>query len=668
MDRLSRNGQTDEGNKKNRYIWRVFLLITCFFVISIFIRQQTLSNISLWSFHDGESWWNDEVTGHFIGVLSAFDQLPASNHFFMPISAVSRLEAGAGKKDSDITDLFRGIESGAFAADRSGNALYISFPPAGFFMVHMLFSLLHVDPSPLAIAVLNISLQIISALLLAVLIHKTIGRRAGRHGWIITSFAASAYVFALEVMHSHAIPFWSHQILQPLFLLSVLATVFWREHRFKPVVLFLLAFLMAMTEWTGFLIGLSMALVLFLKDRSWGGKSRPLNEAMWVWPFLGIAFAGFAIVALNAWRVGFGQYLTLLNSRFNARTNAGEKGLLKFGQALMGSFGPYVWALAFLAFCALIRTDIALRRGDFGYRKILSDWKRKPQYTMVLLLLSLPLLENFLMNEHAITYTFDRLKWILLLAFLLALTAVYLTAIDRWWLYVFVAVMVLAGLMSSMRYLEKYDLTSPRIQGVPLGVAACQYGMRNISEYIARTSSSDEAVFISSRAMPILEFPYQGDVPIGVDDMSEARKWLSEYGWSRGKLYVVGGRNFDFEGDYLPLGDVSAVIVLNEPGGASDGLIRRADPAWDFVYGAEEFPVFNWMLKDLLVSGMEFIAPDGRRFSSVGWQDNRLLLDGDVSDIDELRFSLSGLEDIEDVPLDVFNYDTPVICERLVDI
>ncbi len=648
------------GNGLKYGVVVLFLL----FLISVVLRLSTFSSLSLWSHYDGERWWNDEVTGHVINVLSAYRQLPASSHFFMPIAAVSRLEAAEGHTDHRVADLFRDPDWGAFAVDRSGNIQYISFPPGGFMLTHMILVIAGADPAPLSIIVLNLSLQFLTALLLMVLIIRVFRRRPSDTAlYVIAAASASTYIFALEALHSHGVPFWPHQILQPLIVLSALTVA--SECRHNRAVLLALPYLMAMTEWTGFLVGIAMSAALLFMGRRRGSEDGGRYRMEWLFPLLGMFFAGLTIVGLNAWRVGFTEYVSLLSGRFGTRTSFGEKGLMKLRYGLMTSMGVYFAALAVLAGTVFVHSYMAVRNGRL--RKI--DWaifKNWRVHAAVWSVLSLPLLENLLLADHAIIYSYDRLKWLLPLTFGLATVGVYLVRESRRYIYVFIVIMMISAVVSLIQYRDKFSLTSNYVNGVPLGETACLNSMRRISEYISETSEPDEAVFISSRVMPVLQLPYSGDRPIAVAHVGEAREWLRDYGWSLGRLYIVGGTDFDRPGDRQPLGGVSAVLTLYGSDETVDIRLLRASLPEGIEVSDNEFPVHNSVLEGLVLPGTVLSSADGKDFTVISWSGNRLVLDDDAAATDELMFSGTLDEDMDSVTLDVFDQDTPIVCRHNV--
>jgi hypothetical protein len=280
----------------------------------------------------------------------------------------------------------------------------------------------------------------------------------------------------------------------------------------------------------------------------------------------------------------------------------------------------------------------------------------------VWMVLSVPLIENFMLTEHATIYSYDRLKWLLPLTFGVALLATYLIGRRHKWLYLFIAAMAISGAISGAQYRSTFSLETNLVGDIPLGEAACQNGGRRISEYVTANSTPDDAIFINSNLFPILLFPYSGDRPIAVTDISGAHQWLRDYDWRQGKIFIVGGSDFDRPGDSLPLGGVTAVISTSEPDGTISVRLRRADLPQGMTVAGNEFPVHNPVISELIGSGAVAQVPGRADISVLAWNGNRLILGDDATEITELIFVLDMTPEIGSVKLDSAYHEDLLRC------
>lgn len=372
----------------------LFLGVTLLFAVSAGLRVAR--------FDPGHNVRNLDASYHVLLTVKTLSETPASVHRFLPLVSLGK-----------PTDKY--ISWGATVPDARGNYYYTSFSPLGFVVPYVAFSVTGAELTLRNLLYLGLALHYVAALLLALLIWRataTLGDDRTRS--VVTLLAAASYLFAYEALYSHGIIYWHHSLFQLVWLVQLLA--FERLSSGEAVrgrvavgVLLAASFLAPLTEWTGYLA--NAVLVLLLAWRGW--RVAPRRREAWV---LG---AGVVAVTLLAMGVFVGHFVSVLGgdalmdallARFRARNTVSFAPSELFLGLLRGYFESY-GLLVLLALAA----PLVLRMHVGPVRKAWS-----PAFIALVVAAAFPLLENVVMLQHAVEYTFDRLKALVLMAMLLA--------------------------------------------------------------------------------------------------------------------------------------------------------------------------------------------------------------------------------------------------------
>jgi hypothetical protein len=337
--------------------------------ISITIRIPDFENTD---FHNSDATW------HVLHTLRCYEQTPVSIHKFLPIVTLG------GEDDKFIT-------WGATIPDKYGNYYYTSFSPAGFVAPYLFMKLFNVPASLMGLYVFNSMLCILCFLLSARLFAKLFADIDERYIWL---FTAVIYLFQPEIMQGQGIVYWSQSLYQLIFL-AQLNLLFTEKSRKSFALLLLMCMIGAYTEWTGYCANIGIAVALFFMNE---GKARYVKAAG-VIAATGLAFVQFCAHYLSV--VSLKDFAWALSVRFAARNFAAPGPLWHLGAGYVISFALF----GFVVFCLLLFCLLNKQRRTYLLRN-LNDQK----YVLIVLLFAL--VENVIMKQHAVAYSFDRMKFV----------------------------------------------------------------------------------------------------------------------------------------------------------------------------------------------------------------------------------------------------------------
>lgn len=365
-------------------------------------------------------YWNGETALHFLNILGRYAAAPVSSHWFAPSAPCT-----AGPETPCVRSAAADLPGTAVvsSARLGGEAVYTSFPPGA--MVLMMPVVLPMaaalDMAPLvALRLCNLVLALLTCLLWLRLLDRLLAPDLPARTSLLVA-GTMPLLLSVEVLHSHHVSMWSHQVYQPVFVLLLLAALGEMTSR-RAALTGALAALACWVEWAAFLACVAMLAVVFVRSPS-GMRWRN-----------GLVFGGTAVCGgltlllyyalllaqpvAGGWWVGLERYFTSLLSRVQARSFLDERhrGTHWF-ETLADSWWPWlhVCLLLLVALLWSLRTRAALHAGSPGVAVASTS-----RWLAALAIVALPLGENMLLTEHAIGYTFDRLKWGFLFALSLA--------------------------------------------------------------------------------------------------------------------------------------------------------------------------------------------------------------------------------------------------------
>lgn len=402
------------------------IVLTLLLAVSFFIRQNDFNTIT------GSQ--NLEATYHALLTVKALRSSPVENHWFLPTVTLGQA-------------LDKDIPWGSTVPTNTGDYIYTSFASPGFFMPYIIFKALNIEESVRNLALLNFVLgSIVSftvyALLFSVLKRCGYSLQVAGVGSIL---GTTITVFSREVLQSHGIVYWVHSFYQLILILGLylLFTYLknWPDNndakKRRAVSLICVVFLGAWTEWTGYFFGLGLALLF------WFGVLIERHEkSLSIKLLLALAVAALITLAHYTIAVGFEPTVKAILDRFLARNIvAGDMISLLDGYLL--SFGLF-------ALIALLGLIWLLFIANKDKRKLSSS---KSIVVFLGIAAALPLLENFILLQHANQFSFDRLKFVFPAALVIAIA---FARQSNLWRVVFAISVLLASIQGFWSY--KTDL------------------------------------------------------------------------------------------------------------------------------------------------------------------------------------------------------------------
>ena len=272
---------------------------------------------------------NLEAPYHVLLTVHALNESSIQNHWLLPTVSLGR--------DQD-----KHIPWGATVPTASGDYIYTSFTPPGFLAPYLFFRVSGLEISLQNLAYFNLLLCVLSVFFLYSLVYKLL-RYLGYESFVsaASSLAGSVVaIFSREALSSYGVTYWSQSLYQPIliatlyFLLNYLTSE--KQRNTSQFALVLLAFIGALTEWTGYVFNIGLALIL-LFDKNWNKSSRMTSFYL----FAVTVFAGLLTFMHYALAVGFKPAALAFVGRFLARSTAAGS-LVELAQGYLLSYGFFL--------------------------------------------------------------------------------------------------------------------------------------------------------------------------------------------------------------------------------------------------------------------------------------------------------------------------------------
>ena len=350
--------------------YSVCIIAALIFVIMASVVRYRPGNIN---------YYNSDATWHTLLTIEAYNRTPVSEHLFLPLVTL-----GYDKE----------ISWGMTIPNEEGNFFYTSFSPAGYFLPWLFFKLFHLPVCEQSLYVFNTLLFAVSAMLWAVFL-KWIFKKN-----YVVILGTMLYIFSPELLHGMGIVYWHQSILQVTLIAQIMAYYQYKRsgNKWARLIFYLITFINPYIEWTGYVAngGFVLAELLEIKREK---VSVILRRVICIGMLTIGSFMLF--VRHYLFRLNEKVLFYALEERFFARS-------VTIPAELSDVFGGYFKSFAYIWIVLLVLI-------------VWNVWKHKKievSHGMLMMLLAFPLLENVIMKQHAITYSYDRMKGIFFLSFL----------------------------------------------------------------------------------------------------------------------------------------------------------------------------------------------------------------------------------------------------------
>jgi hypothetical protein len=351
-------------------------------------------------FNNTEVWIHDEF------VLGLYDRHPVSEHMFAPYIAGSDPQF-LQHKDMPVS-------------------VYTSFPPVHFVALYGALKIFGGGVTYLGLQIFSLTIHLLCVILLYYLAFLLTRNR------LVSILGAAIYIFSTGTLWFHMNVYWAHQLLMPVFLLSLI--VFVRQKGiFKWWQGLVLGFLLSIITWTGAFTAGGFA--LYGAYKFWRTRRREYLSYFFMAGGILLALACIALQILLVSGASFPDYVQRVAHRAHMRSAASEHMDMfvmawQFCNSLVLDYGGYM----------VIAYTLAIKRKLDGFQ-----WE-------VLFVASFPVLESFILLEHDNTYGFGRLKWLIPVILVIVILGAKLAKTKKGRIKLGVAV-ALASVLHAVLYL-----------------------------------------------------------------------------------------------------------------------------------------------------------------------------------------------------------------------
>ncbi len=387
--------------KNKLWLWLPLLVLIALSVIlrAHLIRERPLAGRGL----------NEDAAAHVLAQCLSYHEYPFSVHHGIPIA---NLRGEQPIPDSQFVGKDRTKQ---YLADDRGHTYYSSFPPLAFLAVNTVFQVAGVEPNLLGLRVLNVVLQILTCAAFGYLVWTIAPEKTdARTKAIVTATGGCLFFFCTETLRSYTFSHWAQQWHLPMLFLVIAQAA---KQRFNWVY-YINLMLGCLVEWSAFTLGIGCAAMLLWHYAATRERRFLIHLLL---TSAGLTLAGIALLAWFNMVVPWQEFIHFLRTRSSSRS------ILSHPQLHLI---PVVYLSAVLSTVIPVAAILAAKIWDWknGHsdpsRSVseskassqakwpaLKQWLLGPQGTTVVLF-CFALLENVLILQHVMEYTYDRLKFV----------------------------------------------------------------------------------------------------------------------------------------------------------------------------------------------------------------------------------------------------------------
>lgn len=397
-------------NYSNRHLWTGLALVVLMTVAAFFIKLNDLKN--------DRGVENIQATYHALLTLKSLSSLPVKETLLLPTVNLN----GENNKN---------IPWAAAIPTKDGNYVYTSFPSLGFVAPYVAIRSIGGELELKNLFIFNNIVNSISCIILFFSLFIMLDKETEKK-WMATFGAlagCAVLIFSCESLVSTGLVYWPQSLSQLFISITILLFVirfYWKDALSIDILIATSLFLLNMTEWTGYVLCGTIAVYSCIRKFS---KWRRIA----LFCILSIISSALVFFAQLYFTVDFNSFIDTSIARFGARST-GNASFISLFAGYWISFGVF---LAFIIPALFI--------------------VRRERIFIILIISLLPVIENFILAQHATAFTFDRFK----LAFPLAIiiSSLYLIKIRSIALVASILV-ALACAFGMHQYKNKIELFS----------------------------------------------------------------------------------------------------------------------------------------------------------------------------------------------------------------
>ncbi|EOW9428948.1 hypothetical protein ACRFW0_002972 [Vibrio cholerae] len=358
--------------KNNRWIF----IYSSLALVSLYIRYKySFTSVGV---------WNQESTYHVLLTIKSLIGNEFSFHHLLPTVTLP------GQDNYSIS-------WGATMPTENGAQIYTSFGSLGFIIAAIPYYIFSISPTLTSLYYYNFLLLFFSGYLFLITIrnmYDDIGQKS-LDKELVTFSVTLLLMFNSESLLSHGINFWVHSIFQLVLSAGIYSFYNYVNHNKNFILLLFICYVGPQIEWTGYIfnIGVFVFLLIF--------KKNDYRKLLYI--AITTFAAGTTQVIHFSSVLGLNEYMQNLFYRFTSR-NITKSSFLDLYNGYKDSYGYFLLTTLFIGTIVLSK-------------------KKTPSAILATVGICIFVnLENIIMLQHAVQFSFDRLKLSYFLSMLILLT------------------------------------------------------------------------------------------------------------------------------------------------------------------------------------------------------------------------------------------------------
>ena len=365
-----------KNRNKDKIYYLIALLVTTL-AISLAICKYPRGDVNF---------YNSDATYHVMLTMQAYDETPISVHKFLPIVSLG-----------DPKD--KGITWGDCIPDSEGNYYYTSFSAATFLLPYIFLKIFHLPNSVESLYLYNSTLYVISAILFIYLLSKLYETDENRY--FVIAIGGVLYVTVPEILHSMGITYWAQSVMQVALLVQALLYIEKEKTKKAKIMFYVMCVANPFIEWTGFVANIGYWIVEAAPEKNISNEQKKKKMITVIAITISTTAAALLFVGHFMMSVDAKLFFSTVFKRFMVRSTA-----IKTGP--MNVLEQYVFSLKWiLGLLVLMFVLFGIQLVKKKKRISVDVFSQKSK---IIFVLSFACAENLIMKQHAILYSFDRMK------------------------------------------------------------------------------------------------------------------------------------------------------------------------------------------------------------------------------------------------------------------